>query len=129
MRRSLLFATLCLSALLGGCSSSEGPLDPAVALDVSVNARKSLRLENASSRAIYYFVIERNMAALANWAPCTSPEQPCPRVQPRSQTQVPYSRIAGYEPGAREAIVYWWHLVERDGGWAVDHVRSVVVQL
>ncbi|HEU0302517.1 MAG TPA: hypothetical protein VFR37_23865 [Longimicrobium sp.] len=128
MRKSLVLATLCFSVLLGGCSGP-GPLDPAVPLDVSIDAPQSLRLDNASSRAIYYFVIERNAAALANWAPCSRPDLPCPRVEAHSATQVPFGQIAGYEPGAREAIVYWWHLVERDGGWAVDHVRSVVVEL
>jgi hypothetical protein len=128
MRKSLVLATLCLAALLGGCSP-DGPLDPAVPLDVSVNTSQSLRLENTSDRTIYYLVFERDFAARALWGPCDGPEQPCPRLEPRARTQVPYGQIGGYEPGAREAVVYWWHLVERDGGWAVDQVRSVVVQL
>ena len=129
MCKSLVLATLCLFALFGGCSGSEGPLDPAVPLDVSVNTSQSLRLENNSSRTIYYLVFERDFAARALWGPCNRPDQPCPRLEARSGTQVPYSQISGYEPGAREAVVYWWHLVERDGGWAVDQIRSVVIQL
>lgn len=128
MRKSLVLAAFFLAALLAGCSSSPGPLDPAVPLNVAVASSQSLRLENASSRPIFYLVMERGFAARANWAPCTSPAE-CPRVEAHGQTRVDYSRIAGYEPGAREAIVYWWHLVQRDGGWVVDHVRSVVVQL
>lgn len=127
MRKPLVLATLCLSALLGGCSGTS-PLDPAVPLNVSAAASQSLRLQNTSARPIYYLVMERDLAALANWAPCTDPAA-CPRVDPDGKVRVDYSQITGYEPGAQEAIVFWWHLVERDGRWAVDHVRSVVVQL
>lgn len=127
MRNPFVLATLCLALLLGGCSSTP-PLDPAVPLNVSVSTSQSLRLRNASSRPIFYVVMERGFASLANWAPCTNPAE-CPRVDARGETRVDYGRIAGYEPGAREAIVYWWHLVEGDGGWVVDNVRSVVVKL
>lgn len=128
MRKSLVLVTLCLSVLLAGCETTS-PLRPGASLNVSAAASQSLRLENASGRPIYYLVFESNLAERALWVPCTSPEQPCPRLEAGRTVQIDYSQIAGYEPGARTAIVYWWHLVRRDGGWEVDHIRSVVVQL
>ncbi len=126
MRKPIVTAALCLSALLAGCSSPP-PLDPAMPLR-AVAASQSLRLENASSRPIYYLIIERETVPLSNWAPCTSPDH-CEHVDAHGETRVEYSDIPGYKPGAREAIVYWWHLVQRDGEWAVDHLRAVLVEL
>lgn len=128
MRKSLVLATLCLSVLLAGCSEAPGPLDPSAPLNVSV-ASRSLRLENQGSRTIYYLILESDLAARALWAPCTRPDEPCARLEPYAAVQVPYSDISGYEPGSREAIVYWYHLLERDGGWEVDEIRSVRVRL
>lgn len=126
MRKPLVIACLALSVLAGACSP--GPLDPAVALNVEVASRGSLALRNASARPVYYLVFERDFAARALWAPCTNADQ-CPRVDPHAAVRVEYGTISGYEQGSRQAIVYWWHLVERDGGWVVDQVRSVVVDL
>ena len=43
---------------------------------------------------------------------------------------VPYGKIVGYTPAAREAIVYWWHLMPDGGsGFRPDSLRAVVVGL
>lgn len=129
MRKPLVLTMLCLSALLAGCDARPGPLEPSAPLNVSV-ASRSIRLENQNSRTIYYLIMTADMAARALWAPCTSPEEPCARLEPNASVEVPYSQIAGYERGSREAIVFWWHLLEREGGgWTVDEVRSVRVRL
>jgi hypothetical protein len=128
MRKPLIVAMLCLSALLAGCAESPGPLDPSAPLDVSV-ASRSIWLENQSSRTIFYLVLERGYAGRVLWGPCTSPEQPCARVEPNAAARVEYSEISGYESGEREAILFWYHLLERDGGWEVDEIRSVRVRL
>jgi hypothetical protein len=128
MRKPLIPILLCLSVLLAGCGGAPGPLDPSAPLNVSV-ASRSLRLENQNSRAIYYLVMTSDLAARALWAPCTSPEQPCARLEPQATAQVPYSQISGYEQGSREAILFWYHLVESGGGWRADEIRSVRVRL
>lgn len=128
MRKPLIFAMLCLSAVLTGCAESPGPLDPSAPLSVSV-ASRSLRLENQDSRTIYYLVMTREMAMRVLWAQCTSPEQPCARLEPQATVEVPYTQIAGYDRGSREAIIYWYHLLERDGGWQPGEIHSVRVRL
>ncbi len=88
-----------------------------------------MRIINSSNAPIYYFVVERQSAALINWAPCTDPVA-CPKVEAHSAATVPFSRIAGYEPGEQEAILNWWRLVPAPGnGFQVDSIRSKVVQL
>lgn len=129
MRKSLVLAMLCLSAVLAGCGESPGPLGPSAPLNVAVESR-SLLLKNENSRTIYYLIMTSDMAARALWAPCTSPEQPCARLEPNASVQVPYSQISGYERGSREAIIFWYHLLEQDGGgWRADEIRSVRVRL
>lgn len=128
MRKLLVLAMLCLSALTAGCAESPGPLEPSAPLNVSV-ASRSVWLENQNGRTIYYLIMEAAFAARVLWAPCTSPEQPCARLEPQATVQVPYSQISGYERGSREAIIFWYHLLERDGGWEVDEIRSVRVRL
>lgn len=128
MRKLLVTAVLCLSALLGGCGKSPGPLDPSAPLNVSVTSR-TLRLQNESDRTIFYLIMTAEYAARVLWAPCTSPDQPCARLEPHAAVDVPYSQIGGYDRGSREAVIYWYHLLERDGGWVVDEIRSVRVRL
>ena len=78
-------------------------------LDVSV-APTGLRIVNNSGAPAYFFAVERETAARINWAPCVDPEQ-CREVAVGAETTVPYTAVAGWAPGAHEAIVYWWHLV------------------
>jgi hypothetical protein len=126
MRRISVLITLCLAALLGGCSSTS-PLDVAVPLNVSAGSQ-SLLLQNPTGRPIYYLVLESNFAALANWYQCADPDT-CPRVEARSQVRVDYEDIAGYEPGDKRAIVYWWHAEQVDGKWTAGRLHSVGVPL
>lgn len=129
MRKLLVTAVLCLSTLLAGCGKSPGPLDPSAPLNVSV-ASRTLRLVNESDRTIFYLIMTREDAARALWAPCTSPDQPCARVEPNAFVDVPYDQISGYERSSREAVIFWYHLLEQEGGgWRADDIRSVRVRL
>jgi hypothetical protein len=118
MNRHLVSASLLLAI---ACSSPTGPLD------VKANPA-SLRLTNSSATPVYYFIVERQTAALINWALCADPVA-CVSVPPHGQITVPYEQIAGYTSQAREAIVYWWHLEASDGQFRADSVRALVVRL
>lgn len=120
---------LCAVLLLvgAGCSmftesSARGSLE--------VEATGSvLLLTNHTEHPVYYLAFEREMLALALWAPCTDPQE-CPRVQPGEQISVSYESIGGYEPGKQEAVVFWYHLRPKaGGGFEPDSMRSVVVRL
>jgi hypothetical protein len=88
-----------------------------------------LELSNHTPAAVYSFPIERGAAAYTDWAPCSDPTR-CAAVRVGQSTTVAYSQIAGYTAAAREAIVYWWHLVPGGPtGFQPDTIRAVVVTL
>jgi len=119
MKRHLVW--WCLLVVIG-CNSPTGPLQ--------VSARRpSVHLVNSSATPIYYFAVERESAALIDWIVCTDPPA-CATVPAHGLTVLPYDRIAGYTSGAREAIVYWWHLEPLGAGqFRADSVRTAVVRL
>ena len=88
-----------------------------------------LELTNQSPAPVYSFIIERGTAAYTDWAPCTDPAH-CGATGVGRTSSVAYTQIAGYSVDAREAIVYWWHLVPGgETGLRPDSVRAVVVGL
>lgn len=124
MPRSLFAALLLLSP---ACSSSGLGPTPGPLTVVATNA--TLRLENLSGQAAFYFIYERESAALINWAQCVDPSA-CPSVEPGGRAVVPYQAIGGYAPGSREAIVWWWHAERTFNGKPVPgEVHAVVVGL
>ena len=109
-----------------GCTDGIGPVAGSLTAQAS---RPAVQLNNNSSATVYTFVVERETAAVMNWAPCTNPFL-CPGLAPGKEATLPYSDIAGYTPGARQAVVYWWHLVPGDGpGLRPDSVRGVLLDL
>jgi hypothetical protein len=76
----------------------------------------SLQLENHSDRRTFYFIHEREDAALIDWAQCVDLDPSvCASLVPGERTAVPYSAIGGYEPGKTEAIVWSWQAVPAPG--------------
>ena len=97
--------------------------------EVSVRAvQEGIRLTNMTDRPIGYTAFECDFAALVNWAPCVDLTR-CPAVAPGVTVVIPYADIGGYVPGARKAIVFWWHVVG-DGADdnRVEDVRSAIVE-
>jgi hypothetical protein len=124
MRRLLAFVAVLVS--LAGCGTATFSLGGPLAIRAGAG---DLQLENRTSAPVYTFVIERETAAVANWAPCTNPAT-CEAIAPGQQRRIAYDDIPGYEPGDDEAIVYWWHLIPAPGGgFATDSMRSEVVPL
>ena len=101
MKRLLLATVLLFGA---ACNALVGPA-PSGPLGI-VTKDATLQLKNRSDDPVFYFVYERQGAALIDWAPCVS--QSCPSVAPRAETTMQYSNIGGYAPGKTEAIVWWW---------------------
>ena len=119
--RSTVLVTL-LSCILG-CSDGVGPL--AGTLQVQ-SFPPVVRLSNRSSAAIYTFVAERDALAVIDWIPCTTPLT-CAGLAPGQDSIIQYTAITGYAPGAEEGVVFWWHLISKEGGGhQPDSIRSVV---
>jgi hypothetical protein len=101
MKRPLLATVFLLGA---ACSPPAGPAASGPLRVVTVDA--TLQLENLSDDPVFYFMYERQGAALINWAPCV--DYSCASLAPRAQATLKYSAIGGYAPGKTEAIVWWW---------------------
>lgn len=118
---------LCVFAVLApfACNS---PVAVGGTLDVSPML-SGLRIVNNSGAPAYFFAVERQTAARINWAPCVDPAQ-CRAIAAGADTTVPYMAVAGWAPGAHEAIVYWWHLFPKTGDtFRADSIRALVVSL
>jgi hypothetical protein len=117
---------LVLVVLLTSCDLTTAPGRG----DLRASVRDgTLLLMNRSRAPIFFFAIDQDMAALANWAPCTNPGT-CPPVLPGAQMAVPQERIAGFGfDGRQNVLVYWWYLVPRNGELTPDTIRVVGVQM
>ncbi|HZG44484.1 MAG TPA: hypothetical protein VEY93_16145 [Longimicrobium sp.] len=103
-----LLALLAL-AVTSGCVTSRGP-DPYPLQEFAVAAAgDTLVISNLSAQPIYYAVLEEEFSTRARWAPCVPPAE-CPRVDAGQAARVPFASITGYQPGARKAMVFWYHL-------------------
>jgi hypothetical protein len=61
-------------------------------------------LSNTAGQATFYLVVERETAALINFAACVGQSQ-CQSVDPDSSVKIPYGEITGYHAGSKEAVV------------------------
>ena len=85
-------------------------------------------MSNAADKPTFYFIVERQTAALLDFATCVQGRD-CKSVAPGKTVRIPYRQIAGYKPEHKEAIVYWWRTVLAATGPRVDKLRSQVVEL
>jgi len=116
-------AALCIAV---ACSNSVGLTVERLAVQA---APPVLLLTNQSPAPVYYLAMNRASLAAANWAFCSDPTR-CTGLNPGVSTSLPYAQIGGYTQGAREAVVFWWHLIPATGtGFRPDSIRAVVVAL
>ena len=121
MKRSHFAAALLLGAACGS------PTGPATFLPLRVTAEDStLALQNVSDQVVFYFVYERQAAALIDWAPCIDQSR-CPSLAPAARATVPYTTIGGYMAGKTEAIVWWWYAVPGPADAPVPGPIGVIV--
>ncbi len=121
--RTSLVGIICVFSL--ACTSSTAPLGGRLTVR---RAPPTLQLTNESPAPVYILPIEAGLAIRANWAPCTDPAQ-CRGIRVGATEELAYTDIAGYTDTATHAIVYWWHLVRRSGGYEPDSIRAIPVEL
>jgi hypothetical protein len=85
-------------------------------------------LSNATEKPTYYFIVERETAAVLDFTTCVEGPR-CQNVPGGATVRIPYRQITGYSPDRKEAIVYWWRSVLAPTGPRVDRLRSTVVEL
>jgi hypothetical protein len=88
-----------------------------------------VRIANGREAPIFFFVVERETAAVIDWDACRNPDA-CPRVDPGEIEMLQVTAIVGFRPDAEEAILYWWHLIPTEGDeFTVDEIREPVFDL
>jgi hypothetical protein len=102
------------------------PSDPVGDMPLHATTRPGVVvLTNPALGVKFYFLYEREGAALINWAPCVDPVR-CPSLGSGEQVVIPNTAIGGYAPGKTEAIVYWWYGPTPPGP---DDIHAIVVVL
>jgi hypothetical protein len=112
--------------LLAACVSPTGVVSDGT-LQVLPRAADVL-IRNLSDQAAFYFIVERQTLALIDWRPCVTAD--CPSIAPHAHAAVTHERIAGFAPGAREAVVFWWRAVPTGSGtFAADSIHTLIIRL
>lgn len=122
----LLRKTACFLLALSvawGCKDDDA--SPS-SFEVSV-IQQALQLKNGLGSDVFYFIVERETAALINWAPSVS--QGTPFVAAGRSVEIKLGDVTGYTPGDTEAIVYHWVAIEEDGALIPGDIKSIVVSL
>ena len=125
---SLRRAALAAAALLASaCGDATAPRRSDLLL-VLANDR-AVTLANRTNAPVSFLIATPDFLELADPLPCTRPEGCTPSVPAGGAVTVPYGDIAGWEPGARAAVVVHWTLPPGARGVAVEDVRRVTVRL
>ncbi|HSJ62810.1 MAG TPA: hypothetical protein VK922_02775, partial [Gemmatimonadaceae bacterium] len=119
----------CLAVGCGGGSAEPfGPFNSRPAYVQAGRVAAGVQVTNTSQRPVAYAVWNRGWLAL--FAPCTNTGPECPRLAPGHSITVPVEEIAGWAPGATEAVVRWWHVIpDGAGGLRADDVHMIIVGL
>lgn len=90
----------------------------------------TLTIRNLGGQPVHYAVFERVDEGTVFWGKCSPQNEGCPTLAPGETIRIPYAEIAGYEPGDKEAIVFWW-MSEPDAGGSYRILREgdLVVRL
>ena len=116
-----------IASLVGLALACASPTEPGASGLRAQATNGTVQLQNPSTHRLFYFILERQAAAAANWAACVEPA--CPSLAPGDGTSLPYAAIGGYAPGQREAIVWWWEAQARAGGSVPGPIHLLVLPL
>ncbi len=111
--KKLLFLLLAIAVFTSSCDK-EGTSEKVCA---SVASNK-LKITNHSPVPVYYFVVERNAAALINWAKSCSDQN---KIDASGSVTIDLGSIYGYTADS-ELIVHWW----RDCS-TLDNLENLII--
>lgn len=121
IRKSLLVSFL--SVVVIGCASNSYEPD---AVPPTQRQNTTLRLDNTQNEKVYYFLVERETAAVVLWTPTVT--EKTPSIEAQESVWIPYKDIVGYDDNAKEAIFFWW-TNPGDFGNTASNVQSEVLLL
>ena len=109
MRHSRLSFFAVWLIAIGACSSATEPHSTQLRASSDGSA---VTLENPNDWAIYYVIVNPNLLAVMDWAPCTDAAT-CPHVTAHGSFRVAYADIGGYQSGETTATIYQWRVRRR----------------
>ena len=118
-------ALFLLLPVAAACGDSAAPAEDEFTIQTT---GEEVVLSNAADKPTFYFIVERQTAALLDFVTCVQGAD-CKSVAPGKTIRIPYRQIAGYKPQRKEALVYWWRSVLAATGPRLDKLRSQVVEL
>jgi hypothetical protein len=131
-RLSIIMLGLCAVAACSADGPTEVSYEPAAGgiqagyLSLTPTG-DGISVTNQTSQAVHTIAVERNAAALFDWAPCTTGPN-CPAHAPGTRWTIPWGEILGYAADRREYIVYWWYDVRQpDGTVRAGNIVTAVV--
>lgn len=120
---------IALAVAASGCHRD--PLAPTLTTTALVSAARvesGIRLTNNTGQPVAYTVSNPNWLGLL--ALCADPGPECVKLAPGASVVVPLSAIYGHTADAKQATVFWWHVVpDGKGGYTQDEVATLFVQL
>ena len=131
---------LTVGAAAAGCATPATPDDLSAAGAAAIAAgtvhvstsNGAIVVRNDTDRAIGISAFERETAGVVLWKPCLpGPTVRCAGLAGGDTQRIAYQDITGYQPGKKEAIVYYWNVETNpaNGESKIENMRSVVVQL
>jgi hypothetical protein len=120
--RTLAAVVLAVSAI--ACDDPAGVIQDKVEVVARLD---EMSIRNGRDATIYFFAIDRQIAAAVDWFPCTNPAV-CEGIRPGDTEVVPYADIVG-QARSGEVVVFWWHLVEQGDAWTHDQMHSLLIRL
>ncbi len=99
------------------CSDHPADVKPG---DIQIEATETaLKVLNGGERAIYYFAVERNLAARINWAPVSEKEN---EIKAGQSKQILFEDM-GVKQGD-QVLFYYWTAKEPES----EDIRSILVE-
>lgn len=121
--------TLCVMAAAAAVTACSVTTAPSSDLITATPKSAALDIRNNSSDPVYYFVADRGVLALLDFAMCNEPSK-CESIPAGGAKEVPYAGALGYSGTTQELVVYHWRLLPKSaGGYEQDSIRSVIVQI
>ena len=87
-------------------------------IDVTVSKNR-LVIFNKIYKPIYHFVVERETAALINWAPISDDKN---KISPVQSVEIYLNDVLGYQDGM-QIIIYYWSVTNPE----TETIKSIVV--
>jgi len=128
---------IVLSVIVSACTTTMGrtgkpaPITrPFPNAPVTVEITESaLIISNNSEDVIYHVLFPMEILPRIEWAPCMEPDRCDSSLKIDAGEQKTYRLESVVDKGTEELVVFWWWLMEVEGGYEQPEIQEVRVPL